>query len=522
MANNAYKAAYSASVGAQIAQSQAQAAEYLTVVLNSGSTDIQGGLILSNILALKDMNGNVTAGMCGLDKYSMSGTTYENEVLLWGGGTYNEAFAASKNNYQTDTNKFITTLMKKNGDAKIGLFEIDKDKAVVNDEMGYERVAMTSENIQNYILSKNSKPSQKTYKFVDLYNLENELPFYIAMSQSPQIEDSNYSDSGFETISYVDIKLKVTEFQIEEEYDGYNPNLEYPPTLDSEHVMKIYLTLPSGGQIEIGVIQIHCVDDSNGIRIYKEINDSNYDLSCTIDLQSYNIRKTTSNNFGIKIECSTLKDVQIKGLYDHNINFMLVGERKTVIGQNGISCSADNGNVFQVYSALGEQNIKIEGLPAKKPTEKNMVYAMSESNADLLSEIKMQSQYLNHVSKNLNALLIQFMDLLEYTDEFLQAYAETVTDQNIRIPISKIRACIAGHSSEEDMYEGIDGVKRFGLRTMRMGNKLNSFTKYTIPLFDLIGEGKQTRTQKKYLSNLAERSERLAGKTTDTRLLSLS
>ena len=42
----------------------------------------------------------------------MSGTTYENEVLLWGGGTYNEAFAASKNNYQTDTNKFITTLMK--------------------------------------------------------------------------------------------------------------------------------------------------------------------------------------------------------------------------------------------------------------------------------------------------------------------------------------------------------------------------------------------------------------------------
>jgi hypothetical protein len=81
---------------------------------------------LTNVIALKDTaanGGSVNAGLSGVK---------DDNVLLWGGATYTEACNAAKDNndFYKKTNKQgeqITTLVKKDGTGKIGIFKISKD-----------------------------------------------------------------------------------------------------------------------------------------------------------------------------------------------------------------------------------------------------------------------------------------------------------------------------------------------------------------------------------------------------------
>ncbi len=64
------------------------ATQYVARAIRDGSTEIDGGLILSNIMLLKDTNGDVRAGISGLGSDNIS---------FFGGGTYQDAIAdASK------------------------------------------------------------------------------------------------------------------------------------------------------------------------------------------------------------------------------------------------------------------------------------------------------------------------------------------------------------------------------------------------------------------------------------------
>ena len=103
--------------------------EHLTAALK-GSTEVAGGLVMTNALMLKDEKGKVTAGMSGL---CGSSSNPEN-VLLWGGGTYQDAFNASRDaDYKKSASGTpITTLLKKDGTGKIGIFKISDTQAVID------------------------------------------------------------------------------------------------------------------------------------------------------------------------------------------------------------------------------------------------------------------------------------------------------------------------------------------------------------------------------------------------------
>lgn len=105
------------------------ALDYLKDALTDGSTEIAGGLTMTNVLMLKNLDGEVTAGMSGLTKHENK----EDKVLMWGGGTYEEAYAAanSENYYKSGTTP-ITTLLKKDGTGKIGIFKISDTQAIVD------------------------------------------------------------------------------------------------------------------------------------------------------------------------------------------------------------------------------------------------------------------------------------------------------------------------------------------------------------------------------------------------------
>lgn len=107
-------------------------AEAFENAARQGSTDIDGGLLMTSLLKLRNENGDVTSGMSGL-----CGTVANPErVLLWGGGTYAEALNASdpSNDYHKSgsTGELIQTLIRKDGTGKIGIFRIDNTKCVID------------------------------------------------------------------------------------------------------------------------------------------------------------------------------------------------------------------------------------------------------------------------------------------------------------------------------------------------------------------------------------------------------
>lgn len=64
-----------------------QSMQYLEAILKKGSTDINGGLIMSNLLLLGNPEANDnTAGVSGI-------RNDDNDVAFWGGGTYAQAIA---------------------------------------------------------------------------------------------------------------------------------------------------------------------------------------------------------------------------------------------------------------------------------------------------------------------------------------------------------------------------------------------------------------------------------------------
>ena len=104
---------------------KAVATDYLREALTNGTTEIGGGIVMTTMLHLKNLQNFVTAGLSGLSK---------DNILLWGGATYDEAFyAAQHDEYRKSENGSpITTLIKKDGTGKIGIFKISDTQAIVD------------------------------------------------------------------------------------------------------------------------------------------------------------------------------------------------------------------------------------------------------------------------------------------------------------------------------------------------------------------------------------------------------
>lgn len=89
--------------------------KYLTDALH-GSTEIAGGITMTNLLLLKNMLNAVVAGMSGLE---------DDNIFTWCGATYAEAVYAVANNYlKSAGGALINYLLKKDGTGKMGCFYI--------------------------------------------------------------------------------------------------------------------------------------------------------------------------------------------------------------------------------------------------------------------------------------------------------------------------------------------------------------------------------------------------------------
>lgn len=201
--------------------------EHITSALK-GTTEIAGGLVMTQALMLKNENDVVTAGMSGLQG---SKDNPEN-VLLWGGGTYKEAVnAAASPTYDKENGIPITTLLKKDGTGKIGIFKISDTQAVVKtkdgcsitidantgeidvkDEKGIERTRVTSKSLNEVIrieenerflpYHQNGYPNPLNEEF--RYDKGQDLVHFVGVNKMTMLHDFTVADTAFVTL---DVKV---------------------------------------------------------------------------------------------------------------------------------------------------------------------------------------------------------------------------------------------------------------------------------------------------------------------------
>ena len=106
-----------------------------------GSTVINGGLTMTNLLQLRNLEELVVAGMSGLNN---------DNITLWSGGNYQDAIDAV-----SGTNKLPILLTKAGYGSNIGVFRIDEDSVVVDN--GNRKVYITTKKIEEIDVVGDSK-----------------------------------------------------------------------------------------------------------------------------------------------------------------------------------------------------------------------------------------------------------------------------------------------------------------------------------------------------------------------------
>lgn len=105
-----------------------------------GTTDIDGGLVLTNLIQLKNAAGAVTAGITGLDSQGQN-------VFLWCGGTFQNALAESVLVLiRRDGSGFFAGGKMKwgtDGSFQVGIFQVYQDRIVVSGDNG-ESITITN------------------------------------------------------------------------------------------------------------------------------------------------------------------------------------------------------------------------------------------------------------------------------------------------------------------------------------------------------------------------------------------
>lgn len=122
--------------------------EYLKQAMEDGSTEVKGGLIMTNVMLLKNADGEVTAGVSGLQ---------EDDVPFWSGADYtNRGKAVFRVHADGDIHATKGT---------VGILQVKNDSVEVSDATASEnKIILTTNNINSVsqVLGSSEVPSSQT------------------------------------------------------------------------------------------------------------------------------------------------------------------------------------------------------------------------------------------------------------------------------------------------------------------------------------------------------------------------
>lgn len=333
----------------------------------AGSTDIEGGLLMTNVLQLRNEQGVVKAGLSGL-----SGDQEEPEnVLLWGGGNYADAVHASKTNYLKQDGTLLTTLLKKDGTGKIGVFQIGDDKVIVDvpnkgtviidvddglslkDIHGIDRVKIIPESIDSSAIV----PEEP--------DIKDRGEYIIGDDQWHDGEASRPTWDSRDVYEEFDVEELTTEHIVS---GGLYVSVDLEVDYSSHH---------AGASVEL---VLKCKEDSSyDVVLAEEEKYTTGSLQSTLTIgiglnkQQYVLEKGMTYYLVLNVSVSTsqtrMKRYLIqKGSFNIQYREYYPFEPKTIIGLDGIMCATDYNHFFKSYSGGRDQLVQIKGLPTSEPS----------------------------------------------------------------------------------------------------------------------------------------------------------
>ena len=392
-----------------------QALEYLKKALEN-NTEIVNGLIATSSIQLRDWTGKyvdqngkvynepadgrekeykVNSGLSGIDN---------DNVLLWGGGTYSEAVnaAISENDYhkQPGNDEKIATLIKTDGTGKIGSFEIvDNHTVSVNSSNGNSNIVISA--------GQNEKDTNI------IINQGNDMKVLI-------------SGDTIEKNSIYGVELKGR-YALNEEITASNQNIvvkniEVPPgtgnwsvNFNAEKLMIMFGVAPLSSISGVSCIfNVYLCDieiakgtwKKESISSTSSSTSSSQEVGFSVDLTPFtSVKFTNTDGQSTQTLEVKLRNVQVKRgsewstdynqkLYLSNIRIctktgdgtnmdedyvddsILLTYASSIgiiqIGRNGIQVSHKNGGFVQILNDDSELYVRMFGLPTYIPTGNNI------------------------------------------------------------------------------------------------------------------------------------------------------
>lgn len=294
--------------------------EYLKKAMEDGSTEVKGGLIMTNVMLLKNAEGDVTAGVSGLQ---------EDDVPFWSGADYtNRKKAVFRVHADGEVHATKGT---------VGILQVKNNSVEVSDAAASgNKIILTTNNINSVsqVLGSSKVPSNQTTGNVA-----------VITSQTKPFASDSRNSSQFKCGAEVQMSAQVKG------------------------------TIRSGGSVKIEIIN-QTADTTD--TIFRQ--SSAYDDTVSIQInKNISYRFTTPGNYYIKV---TVEASSSGGLGNATsaaveaITFSFVTDiRKNLIAPNGVAVVKGSsnyaiftGDIFEVL--IGKAGLRIQnGYVYKKDTD---------------------------------------------------------------------------------------------------------------------------------------------------------
>ena len=351
--------------------------DYLKEALQ-GTTEIDGGLVLTNVIQLKNAAGTVTGGMNGLNDSRKN-------VFLWGGGTLAQALAEN-----------VITLIRRDGSGffagkkmqwgtdgsfKVGIFEVTDDSVIINanDNSG-RQIVITNRSLSEAIALQQTINSSITRKSVDYSNKQS----YTAASSIQSDKSVSISVGGMYSISEITGLIEYnTEVSVTGvDYAGEDIDGDVSSRVEVESITSKVQFIQSGSVLkEISLASITnketYVECAGGYNFTKSNSDfGSVDFGgTTLSLKAGTLTVRVIVQYTAylyKDNYTSLPDSVSTNHLNVQINaygFALKGiDRCTVIGNDGVAVIINSDSHFYVYNSGNNLDVRMKGLPKSQPT----------------------------------------------------------------------------------------------------------------------------------------------------------
>ena len=367
--------------------------KHLTDALH-GSTEIAGGLLMTNVLMLKNEQGEVISGMSGLTKDG------EN-VAMWSGGTYEQALAhatAFAQHTMHELAKILPVLITKNGyGSHVGCFTIEDENTVyVENAAQTERIKIDT--TDGIIISTRAL---KTDPYVDKVRISGDTINKVSIygeslsgtySVSQDIVGGSTGHSSVAKFEYTFATLNLSSgtgnwsaaFQATKiRLRFYN---DIGPTKYGWDSVKVYigskLILNGGAQsVTCGPLETHYLiwnlstfsTIASGTHAVKVVFTNFYEEGSSV----------VGDDF-VRLVSVQFANLSGSDYVDSSINFSNVSSKDIIeIGSNGIQVSHKNGGFVQMLNDGTDLYVRMFGLPNASGTSRRGELYMIPSTGEI-------------------------------------------------------------------------------------------------------------------------------------------